>query len=76
MMSISGYDGWKTASPYDADSEWEEPFDAVCENELSDDNFCEWAGELEATCVGGDGDYTRYWKCPDCGLEYADEVRG
>ena len=86
-----GYDGWKTASPYDNDAEWEGVFSPTCEAELDyapkghtcNDNCdgiegyhsCGWNGELQVTCVGDDSDYTRYWTCPECDNEYEDEVK-
>ena len=92
MISISGYDGWKTASPYDDEDEWEETFNPTCEAELDyeparhtcNDNCdaaegyhsCGWNGEVKAGCVGNEDNHTRYWSCPQCKFEYDDEVRG
>lgn len=85
-----GYDGWKLASPYDNDSEWDEKFSPTCEAELDyapdghecNDNCdgsncyhsCGWNDEVVASCVGGRGSYTMYWQCGDCGTEYQEEV--
>jgi hypothetical protein len=86
-----GYDGWKNAYSGGSDVEWAERITPTCEAELDyapdghecNDNCdfvngyhsCGWNGKIEATCVGGSGDYTRYWGCPDCETNYADEVK-
>jgi hypothetical protein len=91
MISISGYDGWKTASPYDEDDEWPEVCEPTCEAELDyapddhtcndncapeeDAHFCGWNGQIEASCVGNEDEYTRYWTCGSCDTDHADEVR-
>ena len=91
MISISGYDGWKTASPYDDEEEWTEEFEPTCEQELDyapeghacndncapedDAHSCGWNDKTKSACVGNEDDYTRYWTCGGCDTEHADEVR-
>jgi hypothetical protein len=71
LPSISGYDGWKTASPYDDDAEWEEE---VSDVGCGADNDCEWAGDIQASCVGNEDNYTYYWTCPECGSDNEGQV--
>jgi hypothetical protein len=91
MMSISGYDNWKLATPYDDDNEWTEEFEPTCEIELDyapdghtcndncepeeDAHFCGWNDKTESACVGNEDDYTRYWTCGSCNTEQQEEVR-
>ena len=68
---MNDYDSWKLASPYDDDAEWVETVEgAGC----GADNDCEWAGDIEASCVGNSESYTYYWRCPGCGSDNEGEV--
>jgi hypothetical protein len=85
LPSISGYDSWKTASPYDDDQEWEENIEPTCEAELDhapdghmcndncepseDNHMCGWNGIVTASCVGNEDEYTYYWTCPECAVD-------
>ena len=84
-----GYDGWKTASPYDNDVEWVEEREVTCYADVSEKphkcnnacypdegiHVCEFAGTLEVSCVGEpDNDYSFFWTCPECKEEY-EEVK-
>jgi hypothetical protein len=87
---MMGYDGWKLASPYDDENEWEETIEPTCETELDrepdghncNDNceasegfhLCGWNGKVTADCSGSDDEYTQYWTCPECGTENEQKV--